>query len=337
MSGKGLEYYWYRRGLVAYSLWPLAVLFCTVVRLRRLIYGALNRFRRTLPVPVVVVGNISVGGTGKTPMVVWLANQLKNHGLRPGIISRGYGGRTGRQPLAVDGDSDPAEAGDEPVLIARRTGCPVYVAPNRLKAAHALLKERPCDVLIADDGLQHYRLPRDLEVVMVDARRRFGNGFCLPAGPLREPVSRLARADFVVVNGRARPGEIAMGLSGTVAVNLADTTVAQPLAAFRHQTVHAVAGIGHPDRFFDTLRAHGLQVEGHAFPDHHAFQPGDLAFGDDLPVLMTEKDAVKCQAFATPRTWAVPVSAVPDTRFAAEIINRIRTLAQIKGRRSSRG
>lgn len=329
---KRLETYWYRRGLVAYLLWPLSKLFCALAAVRRGYIRMTGVLRRRLPVPVVVVGNISVGGSGKTPMVVWLANHLKSNGLKPGIVSRGYGGQSKHWPQAVQGDSDPALVGDEPVLIAARTRCPLYVGPNRVKAARALLKAHGCDVIISDDGLQHYRLKRDLEIVMVDGRRRFGNGFCLPAGPLREPVSRLARSDYVVVNGRAASGEVAMGLTGNVAVNLRDPTAAQPLAAFRHQQVHAVAGIGDPERFFDMLRAHGLQPDCHPYPDHHAFTPADLAFDDELPVLMTEKDAVKCRAFASDKVWVIPVSAVPDKRFAAEVVNAIKVAKLAKTR-----
>lgn len=329
---RDLEKHWYRRSLVAYLLWPVSRLFCAVAALRRGYYRLTGLLRRRIPVPVVVVGNISVGGAGKTPMVVWLANHLKANGFKPGIVSRGYGGQAKVWPQAVGAESDPALVGDEPVLIAARTRCPLYVAPNRVKAARALLKAHACDVLIADDGLQHYRLKRDLEVVMVDGRRRFGNGFCLPAGPLREPVSRLARSDYVVVNGRASASEFAMGLTGNVAVNLRDPSAAQPLAAFRHQQVHAVAGIGDPGRFFDMLRAHGLQPDCHPFPDHHAFSAGDLAFDDDLPVLMTEKDAVKCRAFARENVWVIPVSAVPDKRFAREIVNAVKTIKLAKSR-----
>lgn len=331
---RGLEKHWYRRGLVAYSLWPLSLLFRILAALRRRGYAVLNLLRRDLPVPVVVIGNITVGGTGKTPMVIWLVNQLKTNGLRPGIVSRGYGGQSKQWPVAVDANSDPSLVGDEPVLIATRTRCPLYVAPDRRKAARRLLSEQACDVLISDDGLQHYALPRDIEVVMVDAKRRFGNGFCLPAGPLREPVRRLHKADYVVVNGRASGGEMAMGLTGGIVVNLVDRGTAQPLEAFRHQHVHAIAGIGAPERFFDMLRAHGLEVQGHAFPDHHAFSAEEVAFDDGLPVLMTEKDAVKCRAFAQSSMWMVPVSAVPDRRFATEILNAVKLARAAKRPRS---
>jgi tetraacyldisaccharide 4'-kinase len=285
-----------------------------------------------MPVPVVVVGNLTVGGSGKTPLVLWLVAELKRMGLRPGIVSRGYGGAQ-KAPTPVTGNSDPAQVGDEPVLLASRSACPVYIGRRRRSAARALLRNHDCGVIVSDDGLQHYALRRDVEVIVVDGQRRFGNGFCLPAGPLREPPARLALGDYVVVNGRAREGEYAMGLRAESVVNLKDPEHVQPLEAFRHQRVHAVAGIGHPLRFFDMLRAHGIEVEDHPFPDHHPYRAQDIAFADGRAVLMTEKDAVKCRAFAHDRCWYVPVSAVPDTRFAAALLAQVRDLASATAKR----
>lgn len=262
---------------------------------------------RPLPVPVLVVGNLTVGGSGKTPVVIALVEALRALGWRAGVVSRGYGGR-GRGVREVPVDGDPALFGDEPVLIARRTGAPVVVGRDRVAAAHHLLAKHPVDLVIADDGLQHHRLARDLEICVVDGRRRFGNGRLLPAGPLREPVERLAGVDLVLVNGPARPGETGFDLAPGDAWRLADGAV-RPLAAFAGTPVHAVAGIGDPQRFFATLAAAGLQVVPHPFPDHHRHRPGELAFGDGLPVLMTEKDAVKCLAFAEPGWHALPVTA----------------------------
>lgn len=333
---KGFDYYWYRRGLMAYVLWPLSLLYCAVAALRRMLYRLRNVFWPRPKAAVVVVGNISVGGTGKTPMVIWLAGHLKANGLRPGIVSRGYGGKAQTWPQAVDADSDPIQVGDEPVLIAARSACPVYVAPKRNLAVKALLGAHDCNVIISDDGMQHYAMQRDIEIAMVDSKRRFGNGFCLPAGPLREPVRRLRRSDFVVVNGLAKKGEHAMGLRGAIAMNLGDPSLTQPLEGFRHQAVHAVAGIGNPSRFFDMLSVNGIQVREHPFADHHRFSAEDIAFDDELPILMTEKDAVKCKAFASARLWVVPVSAMVDKSFASRLTADIKAAVAKRYKRKKR-
>lgn len=307
-----LDRLWYGRSLLSLLLAPLGLLYGVLMRLRRLAYrvGYLRSTR--VAVPVIVIGNVAVGGTGKTPLVIWLAEGLRRAGRRPGIVSRGYGGGARDWPRAVTADSDPREVGDEPVLIARRSGCPVMVDPNRVRAAEALLATRRCDIVIADDGLQHYALARDIEIAVVDAVRRHGNGRCLPAGPLREPLTRLRAVDLVMVNGGARAAECNFQLVGDVAVSLGSRQAPRPLADFSGQTVHAVAGIGRPERFFEHLRAHGLLVITHAFPDHHAFGAADILFDDHLPVLMTEKDAVKCRGFAAAVHWYVPVSARVD-------------------------
>ncbi|MBA4285663.1 MAG: tetraacyldisaccharide 4'-kinase [Xanthomonadaceae bacterium] len=268
-----------------------------------------------LPVPVVVVGNISVGGTGKTPVTVWLVEQAIALGFRPGVISRGYGGRAAHYPLRVTASTDPADCGDEPVLIARRTGVPVAVAPDRVVAGRLLIEQDGVDLLIADDGLQHYRLARDLEFCVIDGARGLGNGARLPAGPLREPASRLARVAAVIVNGllaaelpaHGKP-QFAMQLVIERALAL-DSGDARPLSSFTGRPVRAIAGIGHPQRFFAALEAAGLVVIPQPFPDHHRYVASDLASGDAVPVLMTEKDAVKCAAFARPGLWWVPAEA----------------------------
>lgn len=307
---------WYGERPPAWLL-PLAYLYQAVSVARRRLYRAGRLASGHLPVPVVVVGNISVGGVGKTPLTIWLVEALRAAGYRPGVVSRGYGGRAGRWPQRVGPDSDAALVGDEPLLIARRAACPVAVAPRRAEAAALLLGE--CDVLVADDGLQHYALARDVEIAVVDGLRRHGNGACLPAGPLREPVSRLAEVDLVVCNGgKAQPGEYAMALLGDAAVNLADGR-RRPLAEFS-EPVHALAGIGHPQRFFAHLRQAGLALDERPLPDHHAFTQADLEFGDGLPVLMTEKDAVKCTALADARHWAVPVRARLDPAFGPRLL-----------------
>jgi tetraacyldisaccharide 4'-kinase len=302
---------WYGAAKAPWYLRPLAALFGLVARLRRRRQQAEAREQR-LPVPVVVVGNIAVGGTGKTPFVIWLVERLREWGWKPGVVSRGYGGNAPRWPQQVRADSDPAMVGDEPVLIARHAGCPVFVGPDRVLAAQRLLASGGVDIVVSDDGLQHYRLWRDLEIVVVDATRGLGNGRLLPAGPLREPASRLKEVGLVVVNGSGwtapagRP--LVMRLVAQEARKL-DGSGARPLGAFAGQTVHAVAGIGNPARFFAMLSQQNIGLVMHPFPDHHAFARADLEFGDELPVFMTEKDAVKCRAFAAPGHWVVPVEA----------------------------
>jgi tetraacyldisaccharide 4'-kinase len=307
-----LDSLWYGSHPLSLLLAPLGAAFAAVAAARRRAYhsGLLRSVK--LPVPVIVVGNITVGGTGKTPLVIWLVETLRTMGHRPGVVSRGYGGRARTWPQRVTADSDPALVGDEPVLIARRCACPVVTAPQRVSAARTLLAEYDCDVIVSDDGLQHYALARDLEIVVMDGARRLGNGRCLPAGPLREAPSRLQHVDIVVINGEARAGECGLRLVGERSRALLDPSLEQPLDHWRSGTVHAVAGIGNPARFFAHLRKHGLEVVEHAFPDHHRFQSRDIAFGDGRPVLMTEKDAVKCRAFAGVAHWYVPVDAVPD-------------------------
>ena len=320
-----LQAHWYRLTPVSLTLLPAGLLYRGLSALRRPVWRGINRLRRRPGVPVIVVGNISVGGTGKTPMVLWLIEHLRARGHTPGVVSRGYGGKA-NHPLTVTADTPPERAGDEPVLIAARSGAPVVVDPRRRRALKHLLAEHPeVDVVISDDGLQHHALPRDLEIVMVDGRRGFGNRLPIPAGPMREPVSRLGQADFVVVNGPSREGieGYRMGLQAGELRDLHDPEQTLPLDGMRHQKVHAVAGIGHPDRFFDTLRAHGIAVIEHPFPDHHAFTPEDLAFGDELPIIMTEKDAVKCRSFAPSHTWCLPVQAVLDRAFVQRLDQRL--------------
>lgn len=309
-------------------LWlrPLSWLFALLVMLRRLAYKARLLRSYRLPVPVVVVGNISVGGTGKTPLVTWLVKTLQQAGYRPGVITRGYGGQAQHWPQQVRPDSDPVMVGDEPVLLAQRCGCPIVAAPDRVLAARQLLEYSNCNILISDDGLQHYRLQRDIEIVVVDGVRRFGNGHCLPAGPLREPVSRLKQVDFVVANGAAMGGEVAMQLLPGAVRSLSDDNRVVPLPEFCGQQLHAVAGIGNPTRFFELLKRNGLTVIEHPFPDHHTFVAADLAFADELPVLMTEKDAVKCRRYADDRMWYLPVEAQLDESFSHSIMQQIKRL-----------
>jgi len=318
-----LERTWYRTTaawpVFVAALLPLSLLYALAAGIRRrATHAGWLRVER-LQIPVIVVGNLTVGGTGKTPLVLWLAQRLRARGFSPGIVSRGY--RSGAAgPTEVAPGSAPSDAGDEPLLLARASGCPVWIGLDRVAAARRLLDVHPhCDVLIADDGLQHYRLARDVEIVVVDGARGHGNGFLLPAGPLREPTSRLATVDAVVIHtspeesaeralAAGRP-TFAMHLAGDRLRNLADPARMENLAGFRGRRVHAVAGIGNPGRFFDALARHGLDIEAHPFPDHHPYRAGDLDFGDDAAVLMTEKDAVKCERFARTNWWALPVRA----------------------------
>ncbi|MFZ5594487.1 MAG: tetraacyldisaccharide 4'-kinase [Pseudomonadota bacterium] len=323
---KRLDHYWYSNNPVSVLLLPLSWLFRLVATLRRAAYRAGLLKVTRLPVPVIVVGNISVGGAGKTPLVIWLAEFLKQRGYRPAIVSRGYGGQARAYPLLVTPDSDPLLAGDEAVLLARRCSCPMAVAPDRVAAARKVL-EAGCDIIISDDGLQHYRLGRDIEIAVIDGARRFGNGRCLPAGPLREPPGRLKRVDLVVVNGGpAETGRFEMRLRSGMVRNLVDEGIARDPAGFQGETVHAVAGIGHPARFFGHLKKLGLNVTGHPFPDHHPYTAQDLQFGDDAPIIMTEKDAVKCRKFADAQHWYLPVAAELSGGFGERLV-------QLLGRR----
>lgn len=319
-----LQEQWYGSQAPNILLMALEFLFRRGVKLRRAAYRHGLRKSERLPVPVIVVGNISVGGTGKTPLVIWLADFLLRAGYRPGIISRGYGGRKPGEPIMANPESDPREVGDEPLLIARRTGRPVCVFPLRAAAGRTLLKRTDCDIVICDDGLQHYALARDVEIAVIDGARRFGNGRCLPAGPLRESVERLAEADLVVCQGRAESGEFPMTLAGNHAVNLLDETRKKSLTEFADMKLHAVAGTGNPGRFFAYLQSLGLAIEPKAFPDHHRFRREDIGFGDDRPVLMTEKDAVKCRDFAGEQHWYVPVEARLPLEFGEKLLNLLR-------------
>lgn len=285
-------------------LLPLAAVYGAVTALRRLAYRRGWVATHRVDAPVIVVGNLTVGGGGKTPLVMHLARLLVARGHAPAVLSRGYGGRHAGNPLRVHADTDPDVAGDEAVLMAARTGVPVYVHADRVRAARAAIADG-ARALVCDDGLQHYRLARDLAIVVVDGRRRFGNGALLPAGPLREPAARLnSVADRVVCKGEPRPGEHAMRRVAFRA-RPAQGGAEVPLAQLAPGPVHAVAGIADPEAFFADLRAQGLEVRGHAFADHHRFGPADLAFGDGLAVLMTAKDAVKCRPFAPPGCWCV--------------------------------
>ncbi len=328
--------YWYSDQAPVYLL-PLSALFLCLSSLRRLLFALGIKRSYALPVPVIVVGNINVGGTGKTPLTVWLVKLLRQAGYKPGIITRGYGGEAQRWPQQVRADSDPRMVGDEPVLLARQCACPVVAGPDRVQAGRALLEYSDCDIIISDDGLQHYRLRRDLELVVIDGARGFGNGRLLPAGPLRERPTRLQQVDFVINNGgplgiapQGATPEVLMYLQQGAARNLVHTDRHKPLMEFVGQPVHAVAGIGHPRRFFDSLSAQGLDVVTHAFDDHHAYVATDFGFATGQPVLMTEKDAVKCARFAQDDWWWVPVEASFGASFAQQFLQRVEHVSAVK-------
>jgi tetraacyldisaccharide 4'-kinase len=296
--------------------------FRVAVFLRRVLYWLRILKSTRAGVPVIAIGNLTVGGSGKTPLAIHVAELLKSKRWSPAIVSRGYGG-TVRAPRGVTLAADPAEVGDEPVLMARRSGCPVWVGPERAAVVAALRQAHPdCDVVILDDGLQHYALRRDIEVAVVDARA-FGNGFMLPAGPLREPKTRLWSVDAVIAHGTDKVKGYAMRLEGEDVHRATDARERRALQSFAGQRVHAVAGIGDPKRFFLYLAQRGVQVVPHPFADHHPFRAADLEFGDDAPVLMTEKDAVKCKRFARPQHWILPVRAAPDPAFDAWLQRRL--------------
>ena len=317
-----LTHNWYGSGRSSLLLLPLAWLYGAVVALRRWLYrrGVLSSGGPN--VRVVVVGNLTAGGAGKTPIVVYLAERLAELGRRPGVASRGYGGSTGADPRWVDAESRAEEVGDEPLLIARRTGVPVVVCSDR-RAAADVLSAAGVDLVICDDGLQHYALGRDVELAVIDGERGLGNGRLLPAGPLREPRRRLESVDLVIRNGGQPEGaELGMQLAVRELVNLADGS-RKTLASMAGERAHAVAGIGHPERFFRTLEAAGLTLIRHPLPDHGGFDAGRLLPDDGLPVLMTEKDAVKCPAPASDRFWYLPVDAVFEDEDAARLLKAV--------------
>ncbi|HHJ40084.1 MAG: hypothetical protein AXA67_07740 [Methylothermaceae bacteria B42] len=316
-----LEDLWYGNRPVPWGLKVCAFVFGVLIQYRRWFYTLFPS--QDLAIPVIVVGNLTVGGTGKTPLAIWLARFLNAQGIKPGVICRGHGGDE-KNPIVVTTTSDPSLVGDEAVLLARRCGCPVVAGRKRRQAAQWLVNHYPCQVILSDDGLQHYALPREIEIIVIDGVRRFGNGRLLPAGPLREPPGRLKEADLIVSNGRGQPGEWAMGLKGRKAVNLCHPSRVFSLEAFQGRPVHAVAGIGHPQRFFQDLQSSGLEVIPHVFPDHHRYNDKDICFSDGLPVLMTEKDAVKCFAFARENHWYVPVETEIDEKFGIRILQLLR-------------
>ncbi len=327
MSAK-LVQAWYRGHWALTLLAPLSGLYRFISALRRMAYQRQWFAVAKFPVPVIVVGNITVGGTGKTPLTLALVKYLQAQGLRPAVISRGYGGHT-RYPALVTAHSLASEVGDEPLLMFQQAQVPVVVAPKRAQAVAWLLEQQLCDVVLCDDGLQHYALARDIEIVVIDAERGLGNEKLLPQGPLRELKSRLQTVDFMVMNGKGYhyPNAYTMTLEPARWLPVGQPCGDAPSAP---QTIHAVAGIGNPERFFNALEQQGFQVVRHPFPDHHAYQASDLAFVDDFAIVMTAKDAVKCQAFALTKVWQVPVIATLAPEFYVQFDQRLTAVRQHK-------
>ena len=304
---KRLDYYWYSLNFISIILLPLTGLFCFLSSVRRTLYktGFLQSYKA--PLPVIVVGNITVGGTGKTPLIIELVKMLQSQGKKPGVISRGYGGKAHTWPQVVNNLSNADLVGDEPQLIFKSTQCPVVVGPDRRQDIELLIKQFDCDVILSDDGLQHYKMKRDFEIVVVDAKRGFGNGLCLPSGPLRERVSRLKQVDMVLYNG-GHENDVAFSLQPSKCHAISHNQIeAVELECFSGKRVHAIAGIGNPDRFFNMLEEYDINVIKHAFDDHYDFTKSDLNFNDEYPVLMTEKDAIKCSDFELSNHWSIPV------------------------------
>lgn len=304
-----------------FLLFPLTYLYRFIFWLKKS-----NDLRKwpSYPCPIIVVGNLTVGGTGKTPVVIWLVNYLQQQGYKPGVISRGYGGEPQATPRLVLFDSDPAQVGDEPIVIARRTQAPVVVGVKRNLSIQFLLSMTDINIIVSDDGLQHYAMPRDIEILVIDGKRRFGNGYCLPLGPLREPLSRYNAIPLRLTQCNPRPGELGLQVICPDAVISITSLMRTPLSNFISTQVHAVAGIGHPEKFFKQLEQAGLSIIRHPFPDHHQFQSQDLDFGDQLPIIMTEKDAVKCMGFAAPHHYYLPIDVVPDQDFSRQLMELLK-------------
>jgi tetraacyldisaccharide 4'-kinase len=343
-----LEKHWYQRSYtwLIFLLLPLSWIFRFITSLRRFCYRIGLKKTIHFSVPVIVVGNITVGGTGKTPLVIALVTFLKSKGFHPGIVSRGVGGVKQLSPLLVNEKSNPAIVGDEAVLLTKKTHCPVMIGIDRVATVQALLKTFQCDVIIADDGLQHYRLGRAMEIAVIDGKRLFGNGCLLPAGPLRELPIRLKDVDEVVMHGNANcftemshlmdatiheklncmtmtlQGDTLLTVAGDSQQSLTDKKQ-QLLSELSDQTVHAVAGIGHPERFFNLLRSQGLHLIEHVFPDHYLYEKKDFDFSDDRIIVMTEKDAVKCGSIADNRFWYLPVEATLDPLLQESVLKKL--------------
>ena len=316
---------WRRKNALFYLvLVPLSWLFAAISALRRFAYKVNILKSYQLPVPVIVVGNINMGGNGKTPVVMWLVKQLRSNGYQPAVISRGYGGAA-KLPTKVNADSEPSDVGDEPILIANKCACPVWVGANKVQVATELLKVHPeINILISDDGLQHYALQRDIEIAVTQPEQRTYKPRLLPAGPMRESLERLNTVDAIVCNGeKTKISEFEMQLVGEQFYNLLDPEIKAGAAYFKRKTIKALAGIGKPERFFEHLSQLGLAFASVSFDDHHAFTAQDLANIDCDVLIMTEKDAIKCRAFAKPHHWVLPVQAEIEEGLLILILNKL--------------
>ena len=304
-----IEKVWHSKNIFSLLLFPLSLIYISIIYLRRTLYQLGLISITKINAPTIVVGNIVAGGTGKTPLVIWLAKYFKGKGFLPGIVSRGYGGKYLSNIELVKPTSNPLLVGDEPVIIARNTNCPVVVAKKRAKGAKELVEKYNCNIILCDDGMQHYSLARDIEIAVIDGQRRFGNNYCFPAGPLREPKNRIFKADLIVSKYIARTCEHKMDYTYNQLVSLNELPKTIPVSDLHGMTVHAIAGINNPDHFFSYLRSHKLELIIHKFPDHYSFTKDDVRFDDNFPVVMTEKDAVKCLNYSSDKHWYVPISA----------------------------
>ena len=324
-----LENSWYRKSNWLFLLWPISLItrFMSSRKRKRYLMGALKAWKPDIP--IIVVGNIVIGGTGKTPLVIWLAKSLLKLGYKPGIVSRGYGGRAKQYPLLVNSTTPVTDSGDEPYIIATNTNCPVVVSPNRVQAAKKLVTDTDCDVIISDDGMQHYQLDRDIEIAVFDGLRGAGNKLCLPAGPLRESLNRVEDVDFIVSSSKPLDDlsikeDYVMEYRPIKWIRISDDESFEPENWPLTRAVHAVAGIGNPSKFYNLLRSLGLQPIEHSFPDHYQFNKADLTFNDQLPIVMTEKDSVRCKAIDVKNIWYLKVEAdIPD-EFAEKIAIKIK-------------
>ena len=321
-----LNKFWYcSPSWLNYLLIPISGLFCFISFIRKSYYlNIYHKFHKNPSPPIIVVGNISVGGTGKTPFVIWLVQLLKQQKYKPGIISRGYQGKASTWPQQVYHNSDPRLVGDEAVLLAQNCQCPLFVGPNRNISVQHLITSSEVNIIISDDGLQHYALDRQLEIAIIDGKRQHGNGLCLPAGPLREPVSRLKNVDFIIVNSpQKNEHNFVMQLTYQNVINLKNSQLSLELSHLKEKKVHAVAAIGHPERFFNLLKSNDITIIPHIFPDHYYFQEGELDFNDHYPVVMTEKDAVKYQQYATDSHWYLPIKVKLDDPFTHFFLKKV--------------
>jgi len=322
---------WYQQNWLSCLLLPFTWCYRLIIFLRCFFYqiGIFKTYHS--PIPIIVVGNITVGGTGKTPLVIWLVDFLCQHGFQPAVISRGYKAKCTTFPHQITKDDSAEMVGDEALLIAKHCKCPVMISPKRVTAVKKLLANKTCNIIVSDDGLQHYALGRDIEIAVIDGARRFGNGFCLPTGPLREPQKRLNTVDFVVINGKTATKETGykMQLQPIGFYDLKAPDTIQPPKLLHNQTVHAVAGIGNPERFFQTLRDLKIKLIPHPFPDHHDFSPRDLEFGDEKIIVMTEKDAVKCGDFTSdkikPKILVLKVAAEMNQEFGINLMRKLQS------------